>query len=223
MSLEAALSGFQQAYYQRSAFHVAQFLQTEPVDRLYDFWRATNESRVEHDIRTALTYVLSGVDRGEVKGWVDVLVKFWRAADKIIKADQAQNQNRLSDQESVAVYEAWKDIVSALQKDIGNGTLPHWTVFTLSFVANDLRKFAIAADTQLAKARPATFSAGFSDDIVASTPKNQKLEEAARVFSRIFALCMSDRCVCICSASMVQLTFLETPTCTSHVSGLYIQ
>lgn len=194
MSIDAALSGFQQAYYQRSAFHVAQFLKTEPVDRLYDFWRATNESRVEHDIRNALAYMLSGVERGEVKSWVEVLVKFWRASDKVIKADQAQNQSRLSDQQSVAVYDAWKDLVSVFQRDIGNGTLPHWAVFTLSFVANDLRKFAIEADTQLAKAKPVTFSAGFSDDIVATTPKNQKLEEAARVFSRIFALCMSDRC-----------------------------
>lgn len=195
MSMEAALSGFQQAYYNHSAYEVAQFLKTEPVDRLYDFWRSTSESRAEHDIRNAVTYGLSGVERGEAKGWIDVLVDFWRVSDKIIKADQAQNQNRYSEQHAVAVYDTWKDLVSTLQKYIGNGTLPHWAVFTLSFVANDLRRFAIMADTQLAKAKPAAFSAGFSDDIVATSPKNQKLEEAARVFSRIFALCMSDRWV----------------------------
>ncbi|KAF1966628.1 hypothetical protein BU23DRAFT_560044 [Bimuria novae-zelandiae CBS 107.79] len=193
MSMNAALEDFQKAYYERSAFDVAQFLKTDPVDRLYDFWHSTSESRVEHDVGNAVNYGLSGIERGEAKGWIDVLVDFWRASDKIIKADQSHNQGKLSEQQSVAVYEAWKALVTTLQKYIGNGTLPHWAVFTLSYVANDLRKFAIQADAQLAKAKPATFSTGLSDDIADTTPKNQKLEEAARVFSRIFALCMNDR------------------------------
>ncbi|KAL1612605.1 COP9 signalosome (CSN) subunit [Paraconiothyrium brasiliense] len=193
MSMEAALAGFQQAYYKHDALELASCLKPTPVDRLYDFWRSTNEARVEHNVKHAVTYGLGGIERSEVQGWIDVFADFWRASDKIIKADQAHNQGRLSERHSVEVYEAWKDLVSTLQKYIGNGTLPHWIIFTLYFVANDLRKFAIKADTQLAKAKPVTFSAGFSDDVVATTPKNQKLEEAARVFSRVFALCMSDR------------------------------
>jgi hypothetical protein len=212
MTMEAALVGFQQAYYKHDALELANCLKPAPVGRLYDFWRSTNEARVEHNVKHTITYGLGGIERGEVQGWIDVFVDFWQASDKIIKADQAQNQGRLSERHSVEVYEAWKDLVSTFQKYIGNGTLPHWIIFTLYFVANDLRKFAIKADIQLAKARPVTFSAGLSDDVVATTPKNQKLEEAARVFSRVFALCMSDRWVHLSAPQMAALTLSETPT-----------
>jgi len=209
--MEAALAGFQQAYYKHNALDLANCLKPAPVDRLYDFWRSTNEVRLAQNVNEAI-YGLGGIQRNEAQGWIDVFMDFWRASDKIIKADQAQNQGRLSERHSVEVYDAWKDLVSTLQKYIGNGTLPHWIIFTIYFVANDLRKFAIKADTQLAKAKPVTFSAGFSDDVVATTQKNQKLEEAARVFSRIFALCMSDRWAYLSDALMITLTPPETLT-----------
>lgn len=191
--MDKALLPFLEAHYKCDAFAVAQFFKPSPVDRLYDFWRSTNQSRVEHDLRDVLAYRNGGPAPDEEDGWVDVLAKFWQASDKIIKADQAKNQGRLSVKHSVDVYDTWKDLVSRFARHIDQGSLPYWTVFTLSVVANDLRRFAIEADTHLAKTEPPTFSAEFSDDIVASTPKNQKLEEAARVFSRIFALCMNDR------------------------------
>lgn len=210
--MEAALAGFQQAYYKHDALELASCLKPTPVDRLYDFWRSTNEARVEQSVKNAINYGLAGIERSEAQGWIDVFVGFWRASDKIIKADQAKNQGRLSERHAVDVYEAWKDLVQTFQRYVGNGTLPHWIIFTLYFVANDLRRFAIKADAQLAIAKPVTFSAGLSDDVVATTPRNQKLEEAARVFSRIFALCMSDRWVLLPAALMTALTPPETLT-----------
>lgn len=212
MAMENALAGFQQAYYKHDAIDLAACLKPTPVDRLYDFWRSTNEARVEHTVKQAITHGLNGIERSEAQGWIDVFVDFWRASDKIIKADQAQNQGRLSERQSVEVYDAWRNLVTTLQRYIGNGTLPHWIIFTLYFVANDLRQFAIKADIQLARAKPVTFNAGFSDDVVATTPKNQKLEEAARVFSRIFALCMSDRSVYLSVTLAAALTLSGTRT-----------
>lgn len=194
MSMQKALAEFQQAHTKRSALDLAQALSPSIAnrhDRLYDFWRSSNEVDVERDVRTAMYRM--GMPTQEAKGWADVFVDFWRAVDKAMKMKEAQSQGRQSERLAVDVYDAWKDLVSTLQKYIGNGVLPPWIIFTLYYVANDLRKFAIEADAQLAKAKPVTFSAGFQDDIVATTPKNEKLEEAARVFNRIFALCMSDR------------------------------
>ncbi|KAJ4292557.1 COP9 signalosome (CSN) subunit [Kalmusia sp. IMI 367209] len=199
MSMEEVLADFQKAYYQTSAIELAKCLSpTPPRDkpgRLYDFWRSSNEARVEHDVRNAVVNVLSGfaVPRAETQGWTDVWMGFWRAVDKILKAEQAQNQGKLLERQAVDVYDSWKDMTSTFMRHISNGSLPYWVIFTLYFIANNLRKFAIQADAQLAKAKPVAFSAGFQDDIVATAPKSEKLEEASRVISRIFALCMSDR------------------------------
>ncbi|KAF2246556.1 hypothetical protein BU26DRAFT_521008 [Trematosphaeria pertusa] len=198
MNMQEALAPFQDAYATGSAQAVADFLSPDPPSRdpgrLYDFWRASNEDKIEGDVRYAFKYGrTSGMSPGEATAWLDIVVCYWRAVDKILKADQAKNQGKLSDRQLMDVYDAWKDITSNFIKYISNGTLPHWTVFTLYFTANNLRKFAIKADEQLAKAKPVAFSAGFQDDVVSAVKKSEKLEEAARVFNRIFALCLGDR------------------------------
>lgn len=196
MAMQDALQPFQTAYASRQPMLVAQFLSPVPPShdpgRLYDFWRATREDKILGDIGYALE---SGVmSRGrETDAWVDIIACYWRAVDKILKAEQAQNQGRVTERQMVDVYDAWKDLTSNFIKYISNGVLPHWTVFTLYFIANSLRKTAIKADEQLARAKPVAFNAGFQDDVVGATARNEKLEEAARVFNRIFALCLGDR------------------------------
>ncbi|PVI06670.1 hypothetical protein DM02DRAFT_609474 [Periconia macrospinosa] len=196
--MQDALAEFYTAYASGSAVAVAHFL--NPISppqnpgRLYDFWRTTNEVRVGGDVQYALESRLRRhMSPNEINAWVDVISAYWRGVDKIVKAEQAENQGKLAERQAIDVYDAWKDLTSTFIKYISNGALPHWAVFTLYFTANHLRKFALKADEQMAKAKPVTFSSGFQDDIVSTTPRNEKLEEAARVFNRIFALCLGDR------------------------------
>lgn len=198
MTLQAALEPFLAAYASRSAMSVAHFLSPTPPPqdpgRLYDFWRASNEDKVLGDVRYGLQNGMPNrTSFDEIQGWVDIIACYWHAVDKIIKAEQAQNQGKLSERQLVDVYDAWKDLTSSFIKYNLNGSLPHWTVFTLYFTANNLRKFAIKADEQIAKAKPVAFNAGFQDDTVSTNARNEKLEEAARAFNRIYSLCVGDR------------------------------
>jgi hypothetical protein len=198
MALQEALEPFLVAYGTHSAVSVAQFLSptAPPHDpgRLYQFWRASSEEKVLANVRYALGNAMSGhAEPDEVHGWVDVIACYWRAVDRILKAEQSQNMGKLGDRQLVDVYDSWKDLTSSFLKHIHNGNLPHWTVFTLYFVANSLRKFAIRADQQLAKTKPVAFNAGLEDDIVSTTSRNKKLEEVVRVLNEIFKLCVHDR------------------------------
>lgn len=162
--------------------------------RLYDFYRASSDAKVEADIRYALKYNESArMTNKESGAWVDILAFYWRAVKEIIKAEEAANQARANEQHYVAVYDAWKDLTSSFVRHIDSGILPPWAIYVLYFTANNLRKIAIKADEQLAKSKPATPSQGYSDDIVSTASPNPKLEEAARVFNRIFSLCLGDR------------------------------
>ncbi|KAJ6192936.1 hypothetical protein J3E72DRAFT_398755 [Bipolaris maydis] len=187
--MQAALEPFHEAYATGLAQPVADFL--SPVapahdpGRLYEFYRASNGDKIEGDVRYALKHNKSArMTNKESGAWVDIIAAYWRAVREIIRADEAANQDRLNERQFVAVYDAWKDLTSSFIKHISAGLLPPWAIFTLYFTANHLRKIAITADEQLAK---------ISDDIVSTVPQNQKLEEAARVFNRIFALCLGDR------------------------------
>jgi hypothetical protein len=200
--MQAALEPFHQAYATGVAQPVADFLSPRAPagdpGRLYGFYRASNHAKIEGDVRYALKYhKTTRMSNQESGAWVDIVVSYWRAVEQIIQADEAANQDRLGDRQYVAVYDAWKDLTSTFIKHISGGQLPHWAIMTLYFTANHLRKIAIRADEQLAKAKPVTAVSSFSDDIVAQVARNEKLEEAARVFNRVFALCLGDRCAII--------------------------
>jgi hypothetical protein len=198
--MQAAIEPFVEAYATGLAVPVGQFFSPVPPahdpGRLYDFYRASNDDKIEGDVRYALKYdKRARMTNKESGAWVDIIANFWRAIKEIILADEAANQDRLEERQYVAVYDKWKDLTSSFIKHISGGVLPAWAIFTLYFTANHLRKIAIRADEQLSKSKPASLNTGYSDDIVSSVPLNQKLEEAARVFNRIFALCLGDRCV----------------------------
>jgi hypothetical protein len=198
--MQAALAPFQDAYATGLAQPVAEFLSPIPPahnpGRLYDFYRASNDDKIEGDIRYALKYnKKTRMANKETEAWIDLIAGYWRAVKQIILADEAANQGKLGDRQYLAVYDTWKDLTSSFIKHISNGSLPPWAIFTLYFTANHFRRIAIRADEQLAKAKPATSVTSFSDDVaVPQTARSEKLEEAARVFNRIFALCLGDRC-----------------------------
>lgn len=200
--MQAALEPFHQAYASGLAQPVADFLSpiapSHDPGRLYEFYRASSEDKLEADVRYGLKYNKSTrMTNKEGGAWVDIISCYWRAVKEIINAEEAANQGRLGERQYIAVYDTWKDLTSSFIKHISAGLLPPWAIFTLYFTANHLRKIAIRADEHLAKSKSATLNSSFSDDIVSTAPQNQKLEEAARVFNRIFALCLGDRCAIV--------------------------
>jgi hypothetical protein len=199
VAMQAALVPFQEAYATGLAQPVADFLSPIPPahdpGRLYDFYRASNDDKIDGEVRYALRYnKRSRMSQKESDAWIDIIAGYWRAVKQIILADEAANQGRLGDRQYLAVYDTWKDLTSSFIKHISGGALPAWAIFTLYFTANHLRKIAIKADEYLAKSKPATSINSFSDDIVTQAARSEKLEEAARVFNRVFALCLGDRC-----------------------------
>jgi hypothetical protein len=217
MAMQAALASFEEAYVTGLAQPVADFLSPVPPandpGRLYDFYRASNDDKIVGDVRYALKYnKRTRMSQKESDAWIDIIAGYWRAVKQIILADEAANQGRLGDRQYLAVYDTWKDLTSSFIKHISGGALPAWAIFTLYFTANHLRKIAIRADESLARAKPATSLNSFSDDIVPQAARSEKLEEAARVFNRVFALCLGDRCA-ITSPSFVlsSLTPVQKP------------
>lgn len=198
--MQAALTPFQEAYATGLAQPIAEFLSPVPPPnnpgRLYDFYRASNDEKVEGDVRYALKYTKkTRMSNKETDAWIDILALYWRAVQQIILAEEAANQGKLGEQQYLAVYDKWKDLTNSLIKHISGGALQPWAIFTLYFTANHFRRIAIKADEQLAKAKPAAALSSFSDDVVVpQNAANNKLEEAARLFNRIFSLCMGDRC-----------------------------
>jgi hypothetical protein len=199
--MQAALEPFREAHDAENAWGVAACISpTAPRDnpgRLYDFYRASNEHQVENDIRSTLKYSkFSRIPPKEASAWTEIFVAYWRAAGEILRAEEATNQGRLRDRQLADVYEAWKELTTLISRHISNGTIPSWAIVCMYHAANHLRVFAIKADEQIAKAKGnVTFNQGFQDDIVSTVAKSEKLEDAARVFNRMFALCLGDRFV----------------------------
>jgi hypothetical protein len=211
--MQAALEPFLDALVTGMAQPVAAFLSPVPPahdpGRLYDFYRASNDNKIEGDVRYALKYNTKvRISNKETDAWIDLIALYWRAVQQIILADEAANQGKLGAQQYLAVFDAWKDLVNGFVKHIPAGSLPPWAVFTLYFTANHFRRIAMKADQELAKAKPVAAVNSFSDDVaVPQTAQNSKLEEAARLFNRIFSLCMNDRCAANFSRScMANLT-----------------
>lgn len=200
--MQAALAPFHEAYASALAQPVAAFLSpfapAHDPGRLYEFFRASNEEKIEGDVRYALKSNKSTrMTNKEAGAWVEIIASYWHAVKELIQLDEAVNQGRLVERNYVAVYEAWKDLTSTFMKHISGGLMPPWAIFTLYFTANHLRKLAIQADEQSFRSKPVAFiNVSYSDDVVGTTVAHyQKLEEAARVFNRIFALCLGDRYV----------------------------
>ncbi|KAH7138553.1 hypothetical protein B0J11DRAFT_514712 [Dendryphion nanum] len=163
--------------------------------RLYDFYRASNEQQVENEIRSTLKYSrYSKIAGKEATAWTEIFVAYWRAVGQILRAEEATNLGRLRGREMADIYDAWKTMVDLIVRHTTNGNLPPWTVVIMYIAANNLRLLAIKADDQLAQSKDDdTVKSTFQDDIVSTDKRNKKLEEAARVFNKIFSLCLNDR------------------------------
>jgi COP9 signalosome complex subunit 12 len=163
--------------------------------RPYAFYKSSNSFDIQSSIRAAIVFDNDlQLDRTEANAWVDVFVAYWKAVGVILGAEEATRSGKFRGGEWAKAYDAWKEVANTLIKGHTTATFPAWTIPCLYIAAKYMRYFAIKADEQAAKEQGnITFSSELADDIVASTAKNQKLEDAARQLMRIFSLCTQDR------------------------------
>ncbi|KAI6956405.1 COP9 signalosome complex subunit 12 [Hortaea werneckii] len=164
--------------------------------RLYNFQRWTNAYSVQTDLRYKLQYNPDlRLDKKEAGTWLEVFTAYYHFVGKLLAAEETQNATKARDADWAAVYEGWKEVVSALYRGYNNTVLDAWTIPCLYVAGKYLRVFAIKADETAASQRDSgmAFGGGIEEDAFASAGQNDKMEDAARQINRLFALCLSDR------------------------------
>ena len=160
-------------------------------DRLQNFFYSTDSEHVYPDIYDAVVKDQHGsakLHKTEIQHWVEVYATLW----KVIR-DMFNVQERKPDSGWAKVYDGWKELTNIFIKAYSAGLLSAWTIPCLYVTGKYLRLFAIRADEQTSQKGVVTFSNGLQDDIVGNLGRQEKLEDAAGVLSRIFTVCMNDR------------------------------
>lgn len=166
--------------------------------RLYNFQRWTNPYSVQTDLRYKLQYNPEmRLDKKEASTWLEIFSDYYKFVGVLLAAEEANNVGKAKEADWNAVYEGWKDVVSALHRGYSSGTLEAWTIPCLYVAGKYLRIFAIKADESTATQRDSglVFGGIQEEDALVTVGQNDKLEDAARQINRIFALCLNDRYV----------------------------
>ena len=164
-------------------------------NRLRDFYRSSNSSSIQHDIRIGLVSHANTelrFTKTEGNTWVELYVAYWKALEDILAAEDTPKPSW------GRVYESWKEVTNVMIRGYSTAGFESWSIPCLYVAARYLRVFAIKADESAQSKGIAGISTVMQDDIAGDWGKNEKLEDAARVINRIFTLCISDRYV-VCS------------------------
>ncbi|KAK5121085.1 hypothetical protein LTR85_005569 [Meristemomyces frigidus] len=198
--LDSLWADFATAYNTPDGYLLATTISPEPPKsdsaRLYNWQRWTNSYSIQTDLRYKLQYNPDlHLEKKEASTWLDVFTAYYSFAGKLLSAEEAQNAGKSRDADWNAVYESWKEVLSALYRGYSNNVFAAWTIPCLYVVGKYLRVFAIKADDNAASQRDSglAFGALQEEDAFGAASKNEKLEDAARQINRIFALCLSDR------------------------------
>ncbi|KAF2435464.1 COP9 signalosome complex subunit 12 [Tothia fuscella] len=195
--MEAILGLFREAVAEENGHKLAQAITpVAPPDdagRLYAFHRALNVHNIQADLRNEIIYKNSvRLARTETNAWIEVFTCYWRAIGELLAVDGAMNQGKRVDWKKV--YEAWKELLNALQRGYTSNQFEAWTIPCLYTSGKYLRNFALKADEQARSVEGnVTYNQGLQDDVVSTLGKNENLQDAARQINRIFGLCLSDR------------------------------
>ncbi|RMZ76800.1 hypothetical protein DV737_g4633, partial [Chaetothyriales sp. CBS 132003] len=160
--------------------------------RIEQFAQLSNEQAISADVRYHLLQTPKGVSLAKAEGncWVDIFVSLW----KCVKEVSALEHNHGGDW--AKAYEAYRDVCSNLLRGYTHYGFQAWTVPCLYTAGKFLRIIAIQTD-QLGKSRAdseqADFAQGLAEDIIETSSKYEKLENAAWVINRMFQVCLSDR------------------------------
>ncbi|TAQ86388.1 hypothetical protein B7494_g5290 [Chlorociboria aeruginascens] len=161
-------------------------------NRLHSFFTSTNFQNARKDFQYRIlydnSYIPFGMSTDEGEGWVDVYYAYWKAVGEILKTEAAEKNNAKPSWSKV--YEAWKEMTTALIRGYTNCGFPAWTVPCLYVAGKYMRIFAIKADDSAGTNGSVN---ALQDDLNPEGEKNEKLEDAARHLNRIFNICLSDR------------------------------
>jgi COP9 signalosome complex subunit 12 len=164
----------------------------ENPNRLLDFYNYIDSTNVSRDIHDVILKDMRGTARShnkaEIQVWVDIYAAFWKVAGEILDIEAMAPNSGWG-----RVYDAWKEMTNILIKGYSGGHLQGWTIQCLYVAGKYLRLFGIKADKDASKKGAVTFNEGLQDDIVGDLGKNEKLQDAAGLLSRIFTLCINDR------------------------------
>jgi hypothetical protein len=93
------------------------------------------------------------------------------------------------------VYASWTELLNALLRGYQSCGFEVWTIPCLYVVCKHLRIFAMKADDERNNSTSLDDNGAeaLQDDFDPETNKRQKLEDCARVLSRVFMVCQTDR------------------------------
>ena len=186
---------------------------TSPA-QLRQFANSTNVFSVASDVRYYLLQdkaTKTSLPKPEANAWIDIFVAYWKFAVQYLKVESSDE-----DGSYVKIFEAWKDVSTALIKGYTGGGFQAWTVPCLYIAGKYLRVFATKADDQQRKKGSMEYNNNFQDDVTDALDQNKNLEEAARVINRIFQICISDRYL----ASLYLQIVLKLGTAAESALGL---
>lgn len=154
---------------------------------------AIQNSANSYSILAVVRSTISGVplDQQTATLWTDVYVAYWKAINELLLSQQAHGRTRTAD--SSSVYAAWQDLTNAVYKGHYQKAFPAWTIPGLYATCRHLRTFAIRADVDAQGKRPNLTVSIQDDDIADDDTSHQKQEDAVRVISKVFSVCLNDR------------------------------
>lgn len=91
------------------------------------------------------------------------------------------------------VFDAWKELCTALYRGYTNYGFENWTLPCLYTAGRYLRIFAMRADQENSQGSDESNAAMLQDDFDPDAEKSSHMEDCARVLNRMFTLCLSDR------------------------------
>ena len=161
----------------------------ESPKRLESFSQLTNHQTVLADVRYYVVQDRSTtvkLPKAEANAWVDIFTFLWMCVREFVAIErEAGSWSK--------VFDAYRDLCNRLIRAYSTDGFQAWTIPCLYVTGRYLRAIAIKADSETKSSEVNGFGNGFSDDIVSSSGKNEKLEAAAWVINRMFTTCLSDR------------------------------
>ena len=169
-----------------------------PVDtaqhprRLQSFAQLSNHQTISADVRYHLLQDRAAVKLPKAEGnaWVEIFVALWSAVKELLATEHSLPQASWW-----KTFDAYKEVCNLVIRGYSSHGFQAWTVPVLYVTGKYLRLFAVRADTESKSKETMSFGNGFSDDVVGSLGKNDKLEQAAWIINRMFTICLSDRYV----------------------------
>lgn len=193
--MDTIFNEFGVAMTRRNGYELAQTLNPELSDDMLRLvYKTANHASIKDLLKRhirANTQHLPHVDLDEIQMWVDVFHCYWKTCGELLAI-----QDRSPKASWVKVYEAWKELFSALHRGYMSPKveLPAWTIPCLYIVGKYLRVFAMNADEERSNnPNQETTETNFQDDLDMEADKFVWLRDCGVQLNRMFTLCLNDR------------------------------